>query len=153
MTEDSGLKENIVCPFCGCLCDDIGISVEGNKITENKNGCSISQARFLNHHDDRLPMDSPLKDLVKRAAEIIVKSKRLLIYGLSSTENDAHREAYKIAEEVGGVVDNTSSVCHGPTILGSQESGEPIAALAETRHRADLIIYWVQIHSLPIHDI
>ncbi len=142
MTEDSGLKENIVCPFCGCLCDDIGISVKGNKITENKNGCSISQARFLNHHDDRLPMDSPLKDLVKRAAEIIAKSKRLLIYGLSSTENDAHREAYKIAEEVGGVVDNTSSVCHGPTILGSQESGEPIAALAETRHRADLIIYW-----------
>ncbi|MHA2322883.1 MAG: formylmethanofuran dehydrogenase subunit B, partial [Candidatus Thorarchaeota archaeon] len=64
------------------------------------------------------------------------------VYGLSSTENDAHREAYKIAEEVGGVVDNTSSVCHGPTILGTQESGAAIAALSETRHRADLIIYW-----------
>jgi formylmethanofuran dehydrogenase subunit B len=142
MTEDSGIKENIICPFCGCLCDDIALNVEGNQITNNKNGCSISQAKFLNHHDDRLSMDSPLEDLVKKAAEIIVNSKRLLVYGLSSTENDAHREAYKIAEEVGGVVDNTSSVCHGPTILGSQESGEPIAALAETRHRADLIIYW-----------
>ncbi|MFW9794658.1 MAG: formylmethanofuran dehydrogenase subunit B, partial [Candidatus Thorarchaeota archaeon] len=142
MTEDSGMKENIVCPFCGCLCDDIVITVEGNKITDNKNGCSISQAKFMNHHDDRLVMDAPLEELVKKAAEIIVNSKRLLVYGLSSTENDAHREAYKIAEEVGGVVDNTSSVCHGPTILGSQESGESIAALAEARHRADLIIYW-----------
>ena len=142
MTEDSGMKEHIICPFCGCLCDDIALSVEGNQITDNKNGCSISQAKFLNHHDDRLEMDSSLEDLVKKAAEIIVNSKRLLVYGLSSTENDAHREAYKIAEEVGGVVDNTASVCHGPTILGSQESGEPIAALSETRNRADLIIYW-----------
>ncbi|MHA2396392.1 MAG: formylmethanofuran dehydrogenase subunit B [Candidatus Thorarchaeota archaeon] len=142
MTEDSGMKEHIVCPFCGCLCDDIALNVEGNQITDNKNGCSISQAKFLNHHDDRLEMVSSLDDLVKKAAEIIVNSKRLLVYGLSSTENDAHREAYKIAEEVGGVVDNTSSVCHGPTILGTQESGEAIAALSETRHRADLIIYW-----------
>ena len=142
MTEDSGKKEHIVCPFCGCLCDDITLTVEGNKITDNKNGCSISQAKFQYHHDDRLEMEAPLEELVKRAAEIIVNSKRLLVYGLSSTENDAHREAYKIAEEAGGVVDNTSSVCHGPTILGAQESGESIAALAETRHRADLIIYW-----------
>ena len=79
-------------------------------------------------------MDSPLEELVKKAAEIIVNSKRLLVYGLSSTENDAHREAYKIAEEVGGVVDNTSSVCHGPTILGVQESGEAIAALSPPLH-------------------
>lgn len=142
MTEDSDMRENIVCPFCGCLCDDIALNIKGNKITDNKNGCSISQAKFLNHLDDRLEMNTSLGELVRQAAEIIVNSKRLLVYGLSSTENDAHREAYKIAEEAGGVVDNTSSVCHGPTILGGQESGEPIAALAETRHRADLIIYW-----------
>ncbi len=142
MTETGGIKEHIVCPFCGCLCDDIALTVAGNKITENKNGCSISQAKFLNHHDDRLEMEQSLEDLVKKAAEILVNSKRLLVYGLSSTENDAHREAYKIAEEVGGVVDNTSSVCHGPTVLGSQESGEAIAALAEVRHRADLVLYW-----------
>jgi len=80
--------------------------------------------------------------ITQKAVEIIASSKRLLVYGLSSTENDAHREAYKIAELAGGVVDNTSSVCHGPTILGAQESGEACAMLAETRHRADLIIYW-----------
>jgi len=142
MAEDTDMKEHIVCPFCGCLCDDIIIGLKGNQIKENKNGCAISKAKFLNHHDDRLEMNAPLDELVEKAAKIIANSKRLLVYGLSSTENDAHREAYKIAEEAGGVVDNTSSVCHGPTILGSQESGEPVAALAETRHRADLIIYW-----------
>jgi formylmethanofuran dehydrogenase subunit B len=142
MAEGTDMKEHIVCPFCGCLCDDIIIGLEGNQIKENTNGCAISKAKFLNHHDDRLEMSAPLDELVEKAARIIANSKRLLVYGLSSTENDAHREAYKIAEAAGGVVDNTSSVCHGPTILGSQESGEAHAALAETRHRADLVIYW-----------
>jgi formylmethanofuran dehydrogenase subunit B len=79
---------------------------------------------------------------IQHAAKILANSKRLLVYGLSSVENDAHREAYRIAEITGGVVDNTSSVCHGPTVIGTQESGEAHASLAEARRRADLVIYW-----------
>ncbi|MFW9768538.1 MAG: formylmethanofuran dehydrogenase subunit B [Candidatus Thorarchaeota archaeon] len=150
MTEET--HENVVCVFCGCLCDDIKLEVKDNKITSNENGCAISKAKFLHHAEDRLGGPSirtngtttsvSLKEAVSRAVDLIANSKRLLVYGLSSTENDAHREAYKIAEEAGGVVDNTSSVCHGPTILGAQESGEAVAALAEVRHRSDLVIYW-----------
>ena len=140
--------ENQVCPFCGCLCDDIRIEVENGKVIKNENGCAISKAKFLNHHHDRI--ESPtikestvsLDDAVDRAVEILASAKRPLIYGLSSTENDAHREAYKIAETIGGVVDNTASVCHGPTILGAQESGEAAGSLAEVKNRADTIIYW-----------
>ena len=143
--------ENVVCPFCGCLCDDLIITCSGQKIIKNQNGCAISKTKFLSHLEDRLLrctikngeiQEVTLKDAVKIAAHIVSRSKRLLVYGLSSAENDAHREAYKIAEYAGGVVDNTSSVCHGPTIIGNQESGEPQGSLAETRNRADLIIYW-----------
>lgn len=150
MTE--GTHENIVCVFCGCLCDDLQLEVKDNIIIDNENGCAISKAKFLHHAEDRLEGPAirdngtstkvTLKDAIGRAANLIANSKRLLVYGLSSTENDAHREAYKIAEEAGGVVDNTSSVCHGPTILGTQESGEVVAALGEVRHRSDLVIYW-----------
>jgi formylmethanofuran dehydrogenase subunit B len=140
--------ENQVCPFCGCLCDDIRIEVENGKVIKNENGCAISKAKFLNHHHDRIESPSikesavSLDDAVDRAVEILASAKRPLIYGLSSTENDAHREAYKIAETIGGVVDNTASVCHGPTILGAQESGEAAGSLAEVKNRADTIIYW-----------
>jgi formylmethanofuran dehydrogenase subunit B len=79
---------------------------------------------------------------MKRAVEVLTAARRSLVYGLSCTENDAHREAYKIAETLGGVVDNTSSVCHGPTILGVQESGEAAGSLGEVKNRANLIIYW-----------
>ena len=151
MPEESKL-ENVVCPFCGCLCDDIILTIEKNRIVMNENGCAISKAKFLNHSTDRLTHPTlliddeerqvPLEEAVASAAGILAGSKRLLIYGLSSVENDAHREVYRIGELTGGVVDNTSSVCHGPTVIGTQESGEAHGSLAETRHRSDLVIYW-----------
>lgn len=144
--------DNIVCPFCGCLCDDIILEVDGNRIVSNENGCAIGRTKFLDHMSQRLLTPSirrgselvsvGLEEAIEKAVEILSSSRRPLVYGLSSTENDAHREAYHIAETVGGVVDNTSSVCHGPTAIGSQESGEPHGSLAEIRNRADLIIYW-----------
>ncbi|MHA1637631.1 MAG: formylmethanofuran dehydrogenase subunit B [Candidatus Thorarchaeota archaeon] len=148
MTEQMEIHEDVPCTFCGCLCDDLVIEVSDNCIQSFKNGCAISKEKYLGHKENRRlePQikGSPvsLKEAIARAAEIIASSRRLLVYGLSSTENDAHREAYKIAEFTRGVVDNTSSVCHGPTILGAQESGEACAMLAEVRHRSDLVIYW-----------
>jgi formylmethanofuran dehydrogenase subunit B len=148
MAEAHNTFKDIVCTFCGCLCDDIIIDIEGNKIVKNTNGCAISKERFVGRMENRCLQPTvkgntvTLEKAIERATEIIASSKRLLIYGLSSTENDAQREAYRLAELAGGVVDNTTSVCHGPTILGAQESGEVTASLAETRHRADLVIYW-----------
>jgi formylmethanofuran dehydrogenase subunit B len=140
--------EHIVCPFCGCLCDDLEIEVVDGKIVKNDNGCTISKAKFLSHEEDRIlkptvkNAEVSLEEALKHTAKLMAAAKRPLIYGLSSTENDAHREAYKITELLGGVVDNTSSVCHGPTILGVQESGEAAGSLAEVKNRADYIIYW-----------
>ncbi|TFG34090.1 formylmethanofuran dehydrogenase subunit B [Candidatus Thorarchaeota archaeon] len=151
MTDNETILQNVVCPFCGCLCDDLVITTNGKSIISNQNGCTISKTKFLSHTKDRLlyptiradtQKKTSLENAIKKAALILAQSRRLLIYGLSSAENDAHREAYKITELVGGVVDNTSSVCHGPTIIGNQESGEPQGSLAETRNRADLVIYW-----------
>ncbi len=83
-----------------------------------------------------------LERAIEVAASLLRDSRRPLIYGLSSTENGAHRVAYEIAEVLGGVIDNTSSVCHGPSIVGTQESGEPIGSLAEVRERAEMVMYW-----------
>lgn len=148
MTEANGIFKDVPCTFCGCLCDDIIIEVEGDTIVKNTNGCPISKERFVGRMENRRLQPTvsgktvTLEKAVERAVEIIASSKRLLIYGLSSTENDAQREAIRLAELTGSVLDNTTSVCHGPTILGAQESGEAAAALAEVRHRSDLVIYW-----------
>ena len=77
-----------------------------------------------------------------RAAEILTKANYPVLYGWSSTSVEAQRVGIELAEEVGGVFDNTSSVCHGPSTLGMQEDGIPSGTLGQVRHRADLIIYW-----------
>ncbi|MHA1937437.1 MAG: formylmethanofuran dehydrogenase subunit B, partial [Candidatus Thorarchaeota archaeon] len=56
--------EDQVCPFCGCLCDDIRIEVENGKVVKNDNGCAISKAKFLNHHDDRIESPTVKKSTV-----------------------------------------------------------------------------------------
>lgn len=139
---------DVVCPFCGCLCDDIEITVTDGKIEEIKNGCTISRSKFLNHYKNRVRTPTiknkkdTLKNTVKKAVEILRNAKRPLVYGLSSTECGAISKAIEIAEQTGGIVDNTSSVCHGPTILALQQVGESKSTLGEVKNRADTVIFW-----------
>jgi len=139
---------DVVCPFCGCLCDDIEVTVEGNEIVGTRNACAISRSKFMNHSANKI--ESPtvdgkavaLMEAVDAAAEVLVLANRPLVYGLSSTECEAIGRAVELAELTGGVVDNTSSVCHGPTILALQQVGESKTTLGEVKNRADLIIFW-----------
>ena len=139
---------DIVCPFCGCLCDDLEVTITDGHIESVKNACTISRSKFMNHHENRLASptvkgkEETLENTVKRAVEILAGARRPLIYGLSSTECGAIGKAIEIAEYTGGVLDNTASVCHGPTILALQQVGESKATLGEVKNRADLVIFW-----------
>ncbi len=142
------IYENVVCPFCGCLCDDIIVTVENGQITDTKNACTISKSKFVNHHLNAL--ESALIDkkavstekAIDKAADILKNADSPLIYGLSSTECEAQRHAIHLAEILGATIDQTASVCHGPTILGTQDAGCVKCTLGEVKNRADLIVYW-----------
>lgn len=140
--------EDVVCPFCGCLCDDLEVSVEDGHVSDVKNACGISRSKFMNHGANRLEHPTvdgkkvSLEKAVEEAVSLLSKAERPLVYGLSSTECGAISKAVEIAETTGGILDNTSSVCHGPTILALQQVGESKASLGEIRNRADLVIFW-----------
>lgn len=144
---------SVTCPVCGCLCDDIELTVEDNKVVKVKNGCAVCEAKFMGYrseHRIKTPLirkDGKLvpvsmKEAVSKAAEILANANYPILYGWSSTSCEAQRIGVELAEEVGGVIDNTAVVCHGPSILGLQEAGIPTGTLGQIRHRADLIIYW-----------
>lgn len=139
---------DVVCPFCGCLCDDLEVTVEENRIVKTRNACAISSSKLMNHEENRITAPTvdgravALGEAVDAAAEILATARRPLVYGLSSTECGAIAKAVELAELVGGVVDNTSSVCHGPTILALQAVGESKCTLGEVKNRADLIVFW-----------
>ncbi len=142
----------VACPVCGCLCDDIELTIEDGRIVKVKNGCSMCETKFLNYCEHRLlkPLvrkngelvKTSFKEALEKAAKILAEADYPLLYGWSSTSCEAMRVGLELAEEVGGVVDNTSTICHGPSALSVQEVGLPSCTLGQVRHRADLIIYW-----------
>lgn len=136
------------CTFCGCVCDDIDLTVEGNQIVEAKNACVLGKAWFLNHHATDRPVctiegrPAALEEGIDRAAGILTQARYPIVYGLSDTTCEAQRRAAAIADWIGGTIDTTTSVCHGPSGMAFQSVGEVTATLGEIRHRADLVIYW-----------
>ena len=143
----------VTCPICGCLCDDIEITVVENEVVKVKNGCAVCEAKYLGYksehrishplirkNDKLVPVS--MDEAVHKAAEILANANYPILYGWSSTNCEAQRIGVELAEEVGGVLDNTAVVCHGPSLMGTQEAGIPTSTLGQIRHRADLIIYW-----------
>jgi len=41
--------KNATCTFCGCVCDDMELHVEGDRIIKAKNACSLGESWFRNH--------------------------------------------------------------------------------------------------------
>ena len=146
--------KNITCPICGTLCDDLEATIKNNTITDIKNTCAISEAKFLNFtnpkHRNLKPLirkngelkEATLDEAIKKSAQILADASYPILYGWSCTSCEAIKVGVELAEEIGGVIDNTSTVCHGPSILSIQNVGIPTCTLGQIRHRADLIVYW-----------
>lgn len=141
---------DVVCPLCGCVCDDITVEVEEKKITKVTGACAIGKSKFLGHERIKSPMirengvlkECSYDEAIKKAAELLAKARRPLLYGWSSTVCEADSAGIDLADEIGGVIDNTASVCHGPSLQAVQDVGVPLYTLGQVKNRADLIVYW-----------
>lgn len=141
---------DVLCPLCGCVCDDIELKIQKNRIVSCQNGCLLCNAKFLAKNR----LISPIKktgsrwektsyeEAIDYTADVLVKAERPLLFGWSGTHGEAQCIGVSIAELIGGVIDNCSSECHGPSIMAIQEVGHPGCTLGQIRNRADVIIYW-----------
>jgi formylmethanofuran dehydrogenase subunit B len=150
MTENTRLVEHATCTFCGCVCDDMDLTVdvEAKRITKAKNACVLGRAWFAEHHIEERPyalidgQPATTEEGVEAAAQILAKARFPIIYGMSDTTCEAQRQAVAIGDMIRGTVDTTTSVCHGPSGIAFQGVGESTATLGEIRNRADLVVYW-----------
>jgi formylmethanofuran dehydrogenase subunit B len=109
--------KNATCTFCGCVCDDIELYADGQRITRTKHACILGEAWFRNHTAERLFPDAlvdgkpaSLDEAVEAAAEHLYKAHMPLVYGLSNVTCEAQREAVALAELIGGVIDSHTSL-------------------------------------------
>ncbi len=114
---DLNVVKNATCTFCGCVCDDIELHADGERILKAKNACSLGDAWFRNHTAERLYPDAlvdgepaSLDEAIERAAELLYDADMPLVYGLSNITCEAQREAIALAELIGGVVDSHTSL-------------------------------------------
>ena len=158
---DSITISDVACPLCGCLCDDLVVRVKGGVVTSVDNACALGSEKFLS----RSRLTSPIsrsggswtaigfEEAIRYTAEMLGNAERPLLFGWSGTSSEAQCIGIHIAEAVGGVIDNCSSICHGPSIMGIQEAGHPGCSLGVVKNRADVVIYWGSnpIESHPRH--
>jgi formylmethanofuran dehydrogenase subunit B len=111
------IVKHATCTFCGCVCDDMELHAEGDRIVKTKNACSLGEAWFKNHTAERLFPDALIDGqpatvdaAIEVAADCLHQAAMPLVYGLSNITCEAQREAVALAEAVGGVVDSHTSL-------------------------------------------
>jgi len=143
----SSIVADAVCAGCGCLCDDIIVHTERNRVTQAERACELGRRWFL-----QSPIDGPscriggepaeLQDGINRAAGILVAANYPLIFGFEHASCEAQRCAVAIGDWSGGTVDPGSD--SSKSLLGAsfQGIGEVTCTLGEMANRGDLIVCW-----------
>ncbi len=139
-----------MCTACGCLCDDILLTVASDQIVQAANACSLALTKlYATAEQDGLgPMatidgsEVPLDEAIEEAAQLLAKSRAPLIYGLSRTTCEAQQAAVAIADWLGASIDSTSGSFPGLSGVTFQGIGEMTCTLGEVRHRGDVVIFW-----------
>jgi formylmethanofuran dehydrogenase subunit B len=140
------LVEDATCLGCGCACDDIGISVRGDRIVEAARACALGAAWFGDGSTPALAaIDgtlAPVDTAVAAAGLLIGSARRPLVYLAPGLTNEAVREAAALADVLGAALDSVTSDTVMGAILAAQERGRASATLGELRHRADVVVWW-----------
>jgi formylmethanofuran dehydrogenase subunit B len=144
-----GVKKfaDATCLACGCLCDDITLSVETQRIVKAERACPIGERWFLADRPTDVPAcriaGEPASDEAgyARAAEILRGAKFPLFTGLGGLTCEAHRIVVGLADRLGGCIGVTAAA-DSPLDSALQSVGMVTATLGEVRHRADVVIFW-----------
>ncbi|NQV22967.1 MAG: formylmethanofuran dehydrogenase subunit B [Rhodopirellula sp.] len=140
--------ENVACTMCGCVCDDLKLTIADGRVVSVSPGCSLAEPWLLGQSSSDEPscrigeQPVPFDQAVEHAAGLLMKSTAPLIYGLSGSSTPGQRSAVHLADTIGACIDTTASTCHAPSIVALQKVGESTCSLGEIKNRSDLVIYW-----------
>lgn len=144
--------DDVVCTHCGCLCDDIRITLDDGRIAAAERACPRGERWFLEQPPGGSSQAArptcrihgqaaSLEEALAAAARILQVARAPLVYGLTETSCAAQRHAVAIADRLGANLDTPTSA-HGSVGLGLHAIGEVTATLGEVTNRGDLLIYW-----------
>jgi formylmethanofuran dehydrogenase subunit B len=133
---------------CGCVCDDLRITVADNAVVHTEGACRLAEPWFRALGACRPPVclvegrPATLAEGVERAAAILRSARAPLVFGLSRGSTEGQRAAVALAEQLGATIDTTAAVGHAHSVVALQQAGESTCTLGEVRNRADLVVFW-----------
>jgi formylmethanofuran dehydrogenase subunit B len=150
---------DVACTVCGCVCDDLRVTVEAGRVTRAERACKLAEPWFLAQGALRPPAARvagravPPDEALDHAADLLRRARSPLIYGLSRSSTQGQREAVALADRLGATIDTTASRGHAPAVMALQEVGESTCTLGVVRNSADLVVFWGSdpVESHPRH--
>ena len=145
-SEDRSIRfDEVICPFCGLLCDDLSIDKTPNRITVSTNGCSIAERRY--HAACHAPNLTPeingqsveQSRALDEAAKLIAASRAPIIAGML-TDVEGSRAALQLADRIGAIIDHQANKAYSINATRIQTYGGIFVTLTETRNRADVVV-------------
>src|SRR5262245_40159538 len=103
-TSPLAVIDNVTCTACGCVCDDLRLTVAGGRIVRAEKACALAEPWLLaqdSGHEPDAEIDgtaaSPAAALDLSAA-ILRSANYPLIYGLSQCTTEGQRASISLAE-------------------------------------------------------
>jgi formylmethanofuran dehydrogenase subunit B len=136
--------DNVPCPFCGLLCDDLRVALTKGVATVTAHGCARSRTMFSAYANDAATamVDGKPADLataIGRGAEILRSAGRPLLIS-AGTDVAGMRVLVELAERCGGIVDHANGDALFRNLRVLQNTGWTSTTLSEIRNRADLLM-------------
>jgi formylmethanofuran dehydrogenase subunit B len=136
--------DNVACPFCGLLCDDLRVSIANDKATVIASGCTRSRTMFAANAGvaatalvEGKPVD--LATAITRAAQIL-KGARCPLMMSAGTDVAGMRVLIELAERCGGSIDHANGDALFRNLRVMQDTGWISTTLTEVRNRADVLV-------------
>ncbi|HEY3787229.1 MAG TPA: hypothetical protein VGL71_00185, partial [Urbifossiella sp.] len=118
---------NATCTYCGCVCDDIELRSNGERIVQADRACSLGRSWFFSHSSrPTLPealidgQPAALDAAIAKAACFLRDARYPLVYGLGTVSCEAQRAAVELAESLGAALDTHTSQHHGTNKIAAQ---------------------------------
>jgi formylmethanofuran dehydrogenase subunit B len=136
--------QDVPCPFCSLICDDLEIKNQDGKLRVLHNGCHKARSHFEREQAQINPRikgkNCSLDEAISHAVKILKQANQPLITGLG-TDINGMRSVIALAEKTGAIIDHMYSDSAYRNIKVLQDHGWIMTTLAEIKNRADLIIF------------
>ena len=137
------------CLACGCLCDDIAVTVAGGRVVAAERACALGLPSFLEPHPgsggpaatvDGRPVATGAA--LDRAAALLGAARSPVIWGLTRSSIEAVGAALALADRLGATVDLAGSSGRAARRAAFVRVGAVTATLGEVKDRAGVVLFW-----------